>query len=131
MATTNFSPAFVSNTPAGGKQIQQDMQKYAAGTPVDDLVTHAWLGVHMVADVIGPMATVTRASVLQGFNSLSSFDSMGLAPPVDFSKPSPLKATPRIYNTYVAFLVNDGSKFTWDGKLVSIAGAPDITESQG
>jgi branched-chain amino acid transport system substrate-binding protein len=99
-----------------GAQYNQDMKAYAPKGTIDELGLTSWLGVQMFAQVAKTLSTVDRASVLAGMKTLSSVQTGGLTPPIDFAAKSTLPFA-GIYNTaYTTVHVRDG-KAQWDGKL--------------
>jgi branched-chain amino acid transport system substrate-binding protein len=73
---------------SGYAQFKSDMS--AAGYPTSDLnddTLNAWLAVRTFADVAKPLSDVTRASVWAAISNLSSYNTNGLTPTIDFAQP--------------------------------------------
>jgi branched-chain amino acid transport system substrate-binding protein len=99
--------ASLSHEGAGWDQFHQDLAKYeaTAAANVTDAGLNAWMGVHLFADVVAKIpAPVTRAKVVSALNALSSYDTKGLTPTLDFTKPNAVQGYSREFNPYVVGL---------------------------
>jgi len=126
---TNPDPFYVLSgyklSGPGYKQYQRELDAIGKkGTTSDGgNVIQAWLGFHMFADVansVGP--SVDRKSMLSAMTKLSSYDTKGLTPVLDFTKRGQSKTFPNIINWGVVyykytdgkFVPTDGEKFHFD-----------------
>lgn len=85
---------------------------------VDDYAINGWLSVKMFADVARTTPTISRESILAGFNALKDYQTDGLLPPISFDQPSTTLGgnAPRVVNPTVSLLE------VKDGQFVPVAG---------
>jgi len=85
--TTNVK--FVGGFSHGGPgydQFTAEMRKSDPSAPLDEDALSAWLSVHLFADTAKSLQTVTRATVWSAMNKVTSYDTKGLTPPLDFTQ---------------------------------------------
>jgi branched-chain amino acid transport system substrate-binding protein len=96
------------------------IKKYQPSTVVNSTSLQTWLGFLALKDVADKIqGPITRASLTKALNNTSTLDTQGITPAVPgwFTKPGPIPATPRIFNTGVTRQTYAGGKLTWDGKF--------------
>jgi len=109
---------------AGFAQFESDLKKYSPDTEPANLVLQQWIGIKMlfakqVVPKAGSADSLTRQSVFNAANSLSSVNLDGLTPTLDFTKPSNLLGgtVTRAFNTTSYVFKIDGEKFTPAGSV--------------
>jgi branched-chain amino acid transport system substrate-binding protein len=105
----------VDDSAKANQQIPKDLNAAGESITVDDQVRLGWLAGELLAQAGGKLATADRSSLLQALNGLSSFDTGGLTPPIDYTKPSVAPGQPRLFNTSVWFTVARGGVAVPDG----------------
>jgi ABC-type branched-subunit amino acid transport system substrate-binding protein len=76
-----------------------DMAKYQSSAETNDYALSAWVGMREFADVMSKSTEpLTRAGVIAAFSSLSGYTMEGLIPPLDYTKPNPVKSFARLVN---------------------------------
>jgi branched-chain amino acid transport system substrate-binding protein len=99
----------------GLKQFLKDMDTDGKSNLSSDMAKNAWAGVDLIDHVAAKLPTVDRASLLAGLNATNDYDAGGMLPTIDFTKPGPNPAFPRIVNlTFIDAKIQDG-------KIVSVA----------
>jgi len=126
VGVTSMDPVMVSNAAAEVKEHIAQMKKYEPKSVIDGLSLVAWAGVNLIAEAVSTMSTVTRSSLLAKLNSMNAVHT-GLTPVLNFTKAGSTPGLPRVVNTYVAYIVAKGAKWTWNGKLESVGGLPAIS----
>ncbi len=100
-----------SNTAHSGpawNQYQADLNRYqsSAAAGVGDSALWDWMAVQLFAKVVKDIhGAVTRASIVEALNGLSSYSTGGLTPNVSFTKPSTVPGYSRIFNPTVYGLI--------------------------
>jgi branched-chain amino acid transport system substrate-binding protein len=72
----------VSTAFAGGRQFLAETSYLGKGFAVDDTSTNAWLAVHMFANILKTMPTITRQSVLAKLRNLHNVSAYGFTTPL-------------------------------------------------
>jgi len=72
----------VSTAFAGGRQFLAETSYLGKGFAVDDTSTNAWLAVHMFANILKTMPTITRQSVLAKLKNLHNVSAYGFTTPL-------------------------------------------------
>ncbi|WP_432841579.1 ABC transporter substrate-binding protein [Dactylosporangium sp. CA-092794] len=86
------------------------MKKYQPDANVTEQGTNPWISVHMFADVAKTISgPITRESVLAAFQKLDHYDTKGLTPALDYTKPPTYEGYTRDFNpTVVELQYKDG-----------------------
>jgi ABC-type branched-subunit amino acid transport system substrate-binding protein len=117
---TYITTSFPTTGGAGNALFDQQMAKYAPSATKDDLAKNAWLGVRLFAAAAAKASALTRKGILDAMNALTSFDSGGLTPPLDYTKPfAGFGGTfPRMFNHTVVYnKVQDGKEIPITGNF--------------
>lgn len=114
--TQAYLPANDSSTP-GAAQFRAEMAAVGQSSLVDGWSQGAWITFNLLQTAAKDLTTVDRASLLAALNKVSSFDAGGQIPTVDFTKPAPDPAFPRLFNNQWSPAVIK------DGKLVALDNA--------
>jgi ABC-type branched-subunit amino acid transport system substrate-binding protein len=98
--------------PSGGQGNQlftQQMDKYQSSANKDDLSKNSWLGVRLFQAAAAKATALTRQGILDAMNGLTSFDTGGMTPPLNYTQPfAGFGGTfPRMFNPTVVY-----NKFT-------------------
>ncbi|HKE72346.1 MAG TPA: hypothetical protein VKB57_01955, partial [Acidimicrobiales bacterium] len=98
---------------AGYRQFVSDLEAHEPKADPSDQSAMAWLAVKLFAKVANDAPEVSRSAVLSGLNGLKSFDTDGMTPVLDFTKPNPALggALPRLFNTTVVPAKLEDHKF--------------------
>jgi branched-chain amino acid transport system substrate-binding protein len=120
--------AFLPSTFEGNETVDQfnaEMDEYAPDAVRDDTAENAWLGMHLIADLMEGKRRITAASLTEALNSTGKID-LGLIPPIDFKQGAEIpELAPgletRIFNTSVVYtVVEDGELVAVDGEFVDV-----------
>jgi hypothetical protein len=110
LATVMYPPGATSSP-----QLAADWAKYGGGTPQNDIQKGNWEIVQIFAMAAKKMLDaglpVSAASIQRELGTLSNI-SLGLQPPLDFSRPSTITGEPRNFSTEVGAYVYSNGKFT-------------------
>jgi branched-chain amino acid transport system substrate-binding protein len=111
-----FAP--VSGNSAGMKAFNADMDKDAKGAERNAFSVNAWLGVHVLKEVIEgqSLTSVDKTSVCGALDKAVDIDLQGIAPKWSTNKPLPIQGLNRIFNPYIQVQKVEG------GKLVAVDG---------
>lgn len=91
-----------SHAGPGWKAFTDGMAKYQPDANVTEQGTNPWIAVHMFADIAKAIqGPITRASVLEAFQKLDHYDTNGLTPPLDYTKPPTYEGFTRQFNPTV------------------------------
>lgn len=108
LATQAYLPTDDPKVP-GAAEFRADMEGLGQAALIDGSSQSAWIAVDLLANVAKDLDTVDRASVLEALSTSSGYDAGGQLPPIDFTKPAPNPAYPRLFNDHVAFAqIQDG-----------------------
>jgi branched-chain amino acid transport system substrate-binding protein len=97
----------------GWDQYQAELNNYqsSAAAGVGDSALWDWMAVQLFAHVLKNIqGTVTRSSVVEALNGLSSYSTGGLTPTIDFTKPSTVAGYSRIFSPTVYGLTYDNGE---------------------
>lgn len=111
-----YLPANNSSTP-GAAQFRAEMAAVGKSNLVDGWSQGSWITLDLLQTAAKGLATVDRASLLNALRKVSGFDAGGQIPPVDFTKPAPDPAFPRLFNDQWSPAVVKG------GQLVALGNA--------
>lgn len=120
--------AFLPATYTSNETVQQfndEMDQYAPDAVRDDSAENAWLGVHLLADLMEGKPEVTAASVTQALDTSGDID-LGLIPPINFKKGTEIPDLApgielRVFNTSVVYtVVEDGELVATTGEFVNV-----------
>jgi branched-chain amino acid transport system substrate-binding protein len=123
---TNITPAFVSSLGSAGNNLlvaslgnpyvtagapwvqlyQQQLKKYAPGTPLGDLSLIGWTSAYWFAQVARKLPSVTRQSVLNAFRHLTNYSLGGTFVNITTTKSvcaSGCYGQPYMYDPYIVF----------------------------
>jgi hypothetical protein len=120
--------AFLPSTFEGNEAVDQfnaEMDEYAPDAVRDDTAENAWLGMHLIDDLMEGKGKVTAASLTEALNTTGKID-LGLIPPIDFKQGAEIpELAPgletRIFNTSVVYtVVEDGELVATTGEFVDV-----------
>ena len=93
---------------AGGRQFLTETAHAGSGFTNNEASLNAWLAVHVLADQLKKMTTITRASVYAEVNKTTSASTYGFTSSLNFAAPSKLLGGkfPRLHNgaVFLAFI---------------------------
>jgi ABC-type branched-subunit amino acid transport system substrate-binding protein len=92
-----FLPASNSSS-AGAAQFRAEMAAVGKSNLVDGWSQGTWITFDLLQTAAKGLTTVDRASLLGALNKITSFDAGGQIPTVNFTKPAPDPAFPRLFN---------------------------------
>ena len=96
-------PPVTSKKP-GIKRFIKEMNAIDKSASKDDLSLGVWVGMHAFAQVAEGLDEVTRETVLEAWNGLTSLDVYGLLPPgLNLTEEYPMPGLNRLFNPYVVF----------------------------
>jgi ABC-type branched-subunit amino acid transport system substrate-binding protein len=104
-----YLPVDDASTP-GAAQFRAEMAAVGKSDLVDGWSQGSWITLDLLQTAAKGLATVSRASLLDALSKISGFDAGGQIPPVDFTKPAPDPAFPRLFNDQWAPAVVKGGK---------------------
>jgi ABC-type branched-subunit amino acid transport system substrate-binding protein len=111
-----FLPANGSSS-AGAAQFRAEMAAVGKSNLVDGWSQGTWITFDLLQTAAKDLTTVTRATLLGALSKITSFDAGGQIPTVDFTKPAPDPAFPRLFNDQWSPAV------VKDGQLVALENA--------
>ena len=111
-----YLPANDSSTP-GAAQFRAEMGAVGQSALVDGWSQGTWITLDLLQTAAKGLTTVSRATLLTALGQVSGFDAGGQIPAVDFTKPAPNPAWPRLFNDQWAPAV------VKDGKVVALQNA--------
>ena len=119
-----FKPATMTDDPAV-QEFNEEMDQYAPDAVRDDTAENAWLGMHLLADVMDGKGKVTAATVTKALDETGKVD-LGLIPPIDFQQGVTIDALApglelRVFNTSVVYtVVENGELIATTGEFVDV-----------
>jgi branched-chain amino acid transport system substrate-binding protein len=121
---SGFKPATLTDDPTV-QQFNKEMDQYAPDAVRDDTAENAWLGMHLIADLMDGKGKVTAAKLTDALDTTGKID-LGLIPPIDFKHGAEIpQLAPgletRIFNSSVVYtVVEDSQLVAVDGKFVDV-----------
>jgi ABC-type branched-subunit amino acid transport system substrate-binding protein len=102
------------------QQFNDEIDTYAGDIVKDDAAQNAWLGVHLIADLMEGANQVTSATLTEALDTTGPID-LGLLPPISFQEGITIEALApgvelRVFNPTVVYTVVEG------GALVAVDG---------
>jgi branched-chain amino acid transport system substrate-binding protein len=119
-----FKPATMTDDPAV-QQFNEEMDQYAPDEVRDDTAENAWMGVHLLADVMEGKNKITAATVTEALNTSGDID-LGLLPPINFQQGTEIPDLApgvelRVFNTTVVYtVVENGELIATTGEFVDV-----------
>jgi len=109
------------STSPGVQQYLADLAAAGKADLSDDLAKLGWVGFDLLDHVASTLKTIDRSTILAGLGTTNDYDSGGLAPVIDFTKPGKLLggAMPRFVNTTCAYAQIQDGKIVGLGDFVS------------
>jgi ABC-type branched-subunit amino acid transport system substrate-binding protein len=92
-----FLPANDSLSP-GAAQFRAEMAAVGQSSLVDGWSQGTWITFDLLQTAAEGLTTVNRTTLLGALNKITSFDAGGQIPTVNFTKPAPNPAFPRLFN---------------------------------
>jgi ABC-type branched-subunit amino acid transport system substrate-binding protein len=97
----------------------KEMKAKASGDALNEFSKLAWASWYAFAQVASTIkADVTASSLTDALGKASSVDTKGIAAPVDFTKPTPVKSMTRVFTTKLFVLGAEAGKVVQVGDLV-------------
>ncbi len=109
----------------GNKQYLADFEASGADAGLNgDTARSAYVAIDLVDFAAKSAASIDRAGILDALNGVSSYDGGGLTPTLDFTKPGPNPAFPRMFNlSFFHATVKDGKFASAGDGFVPIFGS--------
>jgi len=124
LVPSGFKPATMTDDPAV-QQFNEEMDEYAPDAVRDDTAENAWLGMHLLADVMEGKNNITAATITRALDATGEID-LGLIPPIDFQEGATIEALApglelRVFNTSVVYTrVEDSELKAITGEFVDV-----------
>jgi branched-chain amino acid transport system substrate-binding protein len=106
-------------------QFNSEMDEYASEAVRDDSAQNAWLGMHLIAEVLDGQRQMTAQSLTEALDAAGTID-LGMIPPINFEQGVEIpELAPglelRIFNTSVVYtVIEDGTAVAIDGEFVNV-----------
>jgi hypothetical protein len=91
-------PASDTTSAPGAAQFRAEMAAIGDSSLVDGWSQGTWITMDLLQTAAQGLTTVSRASLLASLSKISSFNAGGQIPTVNFTKPAPDPAFPRLFN---------------------------------
>ncbi len=119
----DFTPDASSNDPSA-QQYRSDVQKYGAGMPVTGDGFRAWASVKLLAHIMGStQGSITRDSLYKTLNAVDNLNYLFFTD-LNFAKPGPIAAAPRVFVTKVYLAKTAGGKIVGTDLTDNVTSAP-------
>jgi len=107
------------------RQMLKEFKAYKSDIAINDSSTQAWAGVHLIADALTGAGTLDGTTLQSALNEDREWD-LGIAPPVNFTKPVPVSLVPgaRVFNLTVLYTRVKEGKLVAKGDFIDPTVAP-------
>jgi branched-chain amino acid transport system substrate-binding protein len=112
---------------AGVEEYVQAMEDADASDQSDDLAKNSWIAFGLLDEAAKGQQQIDRTSILNALGGISNFDTGGLSPILDFTKPGTFLdgAQPKVVNTTCVYSqIEDGEIVALDEKFIDPFDAP-------
>lgn len=108
LLVASLFPASDADVP-GQRAYEQSMRDAGSAQYLGDKSQMTWTAFDLLHHALQGAESITRESVLQSLRSVTAYTGGGITPPIDFSRPGPSAAYPRLFNwTYYPTTVQNG-----------------------
>ena len=120
-------PPVTSKTVPGIKQYLKDMNAFDKSLNKNDQGVGNWLSTYIFEQAAGKTQEITGANIIAALNAMTSVDTLGLTPPIDYTKPVKVAQLP-LPRIFVSTIVQASVK---KAKIVSASRPPEFTQAFG